>query len=160
MPLHPADAVLGPSFFHDLAMPLALLSNPCADRAGGAALIALQFKKAFPHNFEYYRHCCKTGAMRIGHLVCVEETSLLYGTKLVINFPTKTHWRKPSDYDYIDAGLIALTKAIRQYAITSIALPPLGCGNGKLDWQIVKPMMEKHLSGVAAIINIYEPIYE
>jgi O-acetyl-ADP-ribose deacetylase (regulator of RNase III) len=79
------------------------------------------------------------------------------GTKLIINFPTKTHWRRPSEYSYIEAGLTALAQSIRQYAISSIALPALGCGNGGLDWTKVKPIIEQHLSGLNANITIYEP---
>jgi len=119
--------------------------------------IALAFKKEFPFNYRCYVDACQGGLVCIGKMLCMDDTCLLYGTKLIINFPTKIVWWKPSEYYYIEAGLEALVTCISDHKIQSIAIPALGCGNGGLDWQIVKPMIEKHLSGINATINIYEP---
>jgi O-acetyl-ADP-ribose deacetylase (regulator of RNase III) len=119
--------------------------------------IALAFKKEFPFNYRCYVDACQGGLVGIGKMLCMDDTSSLYGTKLIINFPTKIRWWLPSEYHYIEAGLEALVKCIADHQINSIAIPALGCGNGGLDWQMVKPMIEKHLSCLNITIHIYEP---
>ncbi|NVK53834.1 MAG: macro domain-containing protein [Flavobacteriaceae bacterium] len=119
--------------------------------------IALQFKKEFPHNFKVYEKACKEGLLRIGKLLAVRDKSLLGGEKLVINFPTKTSWRKPSEYQYIEEGLKDLVHLIQKENIQSIAIPPLGSGQGGLNWEKVKGLILSHLEGVNAEILIYEP---
>jgi O-acetyl-ADP-ribose deacetylase (regulator of RNase III) len=119
--------------------------------------IALQFKNAFRKNYSDYLAACKSGTFDIGELLIVKDHNINLGEKLIINFPTKKHWRQPSKYEYIEVGLQALVKCINDHQIKSIALPPLGCGNGGLDWSIVKPMIEKHLSPLDADIFVYEP---
>ena len=119
--------------------------------------IALQFKEAFPANYKVYAKACKNKELKPGELLAVHDTNLIYGDKYIINFPTKTHWRQPSKYEYIESGLKALQELIKKENIRSIAIPPLGCGNGGLDWGIVKPMMEKYLNSLEAEIFIYEP---
>ena len=119
--------------------------------------IALQFKEAFPANYKAYIAACKNKELEPGKLLAVWDTNLLYGRKLIINFPTKTHWRQPSKYEYIEKGLIALQELIEKEKINSIALPPLGCGNGGLDWKLVKPMMQKYLGHLPIEISVFEP---
>ena len=100
--------------------------------------IALQFKNEFANNYKVYRKAYKNGELAIGRLIITEEESLLYGKKLIINLPTKTDWRKPSEYSYIEAGLKQLANQICAKNIRSIAIPPLGAGNGGLEWEKVK----------------------
>jgi O-acetyl-ADP-ribose deacetylase (regulator of RNase III) len=120
--------------------------------------IALQFKKAFPDNFRAYSQACKTGDIAIGKLFLSKDSSLTAGEKLIINFPTKTDWRKPSEYSYIEAGLKDLIRIILENNIKMIALPPLGAGNGGLEWERVKKIIEKMLSSLTDVeILIYEP---
>ncbi len=119
--------------------------------------IALQFKNMFPNNFKQYADACKKKELTIGHLLVIEEKSLLLGKKIIINFPTKTNWRFPSEYQYIEAGLAELVKVIKEKSIKSIAIPPLGAGNGGLNWNKVKQILEKYLSGIDCDIYIYEP---
>ena len=119
--------------------------------------IALQFKNMFPNNFKIYAKACKNDEVKTGKLLVVEEQSLLGGKKVIINFPTKTDWRKPSEYSYIEQGLSDLVQIIRVRGIKSIAIPPLGSGNGGLDWNKVKQILNKYLSGVDCRIYIYEP---
>lgn len=118
--------------------------------------IALQFKKAFPDNYKKYREVCQNEEMTIGTLLITQE-HFLTGTKTIINFPTKTHWRLPSEYSYIEAGLVELKKAIEQRGIKSIAIPPLGSGNGGLDWRKVKMIIENYLADIDCEIQIFEP---
>lgn len=119
--------------------------------------VALQFKKQFPHNYKVYVNACKEKAFTIGQLLIVEDTSLLYGDKIIINFPTKTDWKKPSEYSFIEKGLQELVKFISKNKIKSIAIPPLGAGNGGLDWNKVKILIEQYLSNLDCKITIYEP---
>lgn len=119
--------------------------------------IALQFKEAFPANYKAYVNACKNKELTPGELLSVRDTNLIYGDKLIINFPTKVHWRQPSKYEYIESGLRALRELIKNKNIKSIAIPPLGCGNGGLDWNKVKPMMEKHLESLPLKIILFEP---
>lgn len=119
--------------------------------------IALQFKKEFPQNNRQYIAACKAGELQPGKLLVVKERKL-DGERIIINFPTKTEWYQKSKYEYIEAGLKELVNVIRQYQIVSIAIPPLGCGNGGLKWEKVKPMMERYLGQLNDVdIQIYEP---
>lgn len=119
--------------------------------------IALQFKNMFPNNFKLYAQACKNKEVKVGQLLVTEEEALLTGKKIIINFPTKTNWRLPSEYQYIEAGLAELVRVIKEKNIKSIAIPPLGSGNGGLDWNKVKQILEKYLTDVDCDIHIYEP---
>lgn len=118
--------------------------------------IALQFKEQFPANFKAYSDACKNGKIGIGKLFVFEE-STLNGKKIIINFPTKTEWYKKSQYSYIEEGLKDLVRIIEEYKLESIALPPLGCGNGGLDWGKVKALIENYLANLSIEIIVYEP---
>ena len=122
--------------------------------------IALQFKKEFPNNYKIYREACKNNKLEIGNLLVTEEDTLHYGKKIIINFPTKTNWRLPSEYSYIESGLKALVNLIAEKKIKSIAIPPLGSGNGGLDWNKVKILMLEYLLPIECDIKIYEPNYK
>ena len=119
--------------------------------------IALQFKNMFPNNFNLYFKACRNKEVKVGQLFITEEETLLSGKKIIINFPTKTSWKLPSEYQYIEAGLSELVKVIERRNIKSIAIPPLGSGNGGLDWNKVKQILENHLSDIHCDIYIYEP---
>jgi O-acetyl-ADP-ribose deacetylase (regulator of RNase III) len=119
--------------------------------------IALQFKEEFPNNFKVYSAAVKNNEVSPGKLLVVREQTLK-GDKLIVNFPTKIQWFKKSKYEYIEQGLQELVTVIRDYKIQSIAIPPLGCGNGGLDWVKVKAMILKYLSSLQNVeIQIYEP---
>lgn len=119
--------------------------------------IALQFKNIFPNNFRNYAKLCKENNFKIGDLIVFEEENLTIGKKIIVNFPTKTDWRKPAEYEYIERGLIELKKVISENNIKSIAIPPLGAGNGGLNRNRVKEMIEHHLSVLNCDIYVYEP---
>ena len=119
--------------------------------------IALQFKQTFPHNFERYAAACKGNALAPGQLLAVWDTHPHLGRKLIVNFPTKVHWRNPSRYEYIEQGLVALADLLTEPAVSSIAIPPLGCGYGGLAWPRVRAMLEEHLAALPSRILIYEP---
>ncbi len=119
--------------------------------------IALQFKNAFPANFEEYASACKRGEVKPGRMF-VTETNQLTSPRYIINFPTKRHWRGKSRMEDIDAGLVDLQRVVRQTGIRSIAIPPLGSGLGGLDWQKVRPRIEEALRGFNDLrVVIYEP---
>lgn len=119
--------------------------------------IALQFREAFPENYRIYRNICKEKKLHVGEMLVVKDQNLSSGSKLIINFPTKTHWRLPSEYSYIEQGLVALRAEITNRGIKSIAIPPLGSHNGGLDWWRVKQMIEQTLSDLDCDIYLYEP---
>ena len=119
--------------------------------------IALQFKKQFPNNYKVYKEACKNKEFSIGQLLVTKEESLLEGSKTIINFPTKTHWRYPSEYEYISKGLESLKQVIKERHITSIAIPPLGAGNGGLDWNRVKPMIIEALRPLDCEVFLFQP---
>jgi O-acetyl-ADP-ribose deacetylase (regulator of RNase III) len=118
--------------------------------------IALQFKNRFPHNYKVYRDACKNGTFTTGQVLVVKEDNLM-NSKLIVNFPTKSHWKGDSKYEYIQTGLVALRAAIIEHPIKSIAIPPLGCGNGGLDWNQVKVMIEDQLSDLDCDCIVYTP---
>jgi O-acetyl-ADP-ribose deacetylase (regulator of RNase III) len=119
--------------------------------------VALQFKETFPQNFAEYEAACRRGEVRIGRMF-VTKTGRLTGPRLIINFPTKVEWRHPSKMEYIRSGLSDLIKVVRDREIRSIALPPLGCGNGGLDWQLVRGAIEDALAELQDVdIVVFEP---
>ena len=118
--------------------------------------IALQFKNAFPLNFKVYQKACKDNTFDIGSILVTKEASI-DGEKIIINFPTKRDWRKPSEYEYIEKGLKELRKYILDNKIESIAIPPLGAGNGGLEWERVKKMIIDCLGDLDSDIIIFEP---
>ena len=119
--------------------------------------IALQFKRAFPENFRAYERACKHGEVKLGR-VFVHENETLHGPRFVINFPTKSHWKGSSRLEDIRTGLRSLTEKIKELGIKSIAVPPLGCGLGGLNWNDVRPMIENALEPLAGVeVLLYEP---
>jgi O-acetyl-ADP-ribose deacetylase (regulator of RNase III) len=119
--------------------------------------IALQFKQAFPENYEKYRVACEHGEVRPGRMF-VHGTGNLMGPKFIINFPTKLHWKGKSKIQDVADGLDALVEVIRDHRISSVAVPPLGCGNGGLDWGVVRTLIQQKLGTLADVeVLIYEP---
>lgn len=104
--------------------------------------IALQFKRAYPANYAAYRAACASNEVRLGR-VFVFDSARLGPRRYVINFPTKGHWRAGSRLSDIEAGLTDLVHVVRERQITSVAVPALGCGNGGLDWNEVRPAIER-----------------
>jgi O-acetyl-ADP-ribose deacetylase (regulator of RNase III) len=104
--------------------------------------IAAQFKRAYPNNFKVYEAACKRHEVQPGRMLIV-ETGRLTNPRWIVNFPTKRHWRANSLIEDIDAGLTALVADIKRLGIESIAVPPLGCGLGGLDWRDVRPRIER-----------------
>ena len=104
--------------------------------------IALQFKQAYPQMFRDYERACKAGEVQLGTVQVFDLGGLAGGPRWIINFPTKGHWRAASRVEDVEAGLQDLVATIRRLYINSIAIPPLGCGNGGLDWQDVRPRIE------------------
>jgi O-acetyl-ADP-ribose deacetylase (regulator of RNase III) len=100
--------------------------------------IALQFKKKFPENFKQYERACRSGEVQLGKMFIV-PTNNLSEPHYIINFPTKDHWRNPSRLESIATGLQDLVAQVKKLNIKSIAIPPLGCGNGGLEWSEVRP---------------------
>jgi O-acetyl-ADP-ribose deacetylase (regulator of RNase III) len=120
--------------------------------------IALMFKEAFPENFRAYSVACKKQEIEVGHIFATERKDLVGGPKWIINFPTKKHWRNPSKMDWIKDGLQDLVRFIREHKIKSIALPPLGSGNGGLDWKEVRPIIEATLGSLQDVdVLVFEP---
>lgn len=119
--------------------------------------IALMFKEAFPANFRAYETACKGKRIHVGHMF-VTENAAFEGPRWIINFPTKKHWRQPSRIEWIEAGLKDLRTFIETNQIQSIALPPLGAGNGGLDWEEVKTLIIETLGDLKNVdVWVYEP---
>ena len=112
--------------------------------------IALQFKQAWPDNFEAYAKACRGHEVRPGRMF-IWETGRMMNPKFIINFPTKRDWRGNARMEDIRGGLHALVSEVLQLGIRSIAVPPLGCGNGGLDWGKVRPLIE---SAFAELPNV------
>jgi O-acetyl-ADP-ribose deacetylase (regulator of RNase III) len=119
--------------------------------------IALMFKEAFPENFLAYELACKEKRVQLGHMFVTKRQNLL-GPKWIVNFPTKSHWRYPSKLEWIKQGLVDLKEFIIRENVQSIALPPLGAGNGGLDWSEVRPLIIQQFSNLQNVnITVYEP---
>ena len=104
--------------------------------------IALQFKQAFPEMFRDYEKACKAGEVRLGKMHVYDLGGLTGGPRWIVNFPTKGHWRERSRLADIETGLRDLIATVQRLGIRSIAVPPLGCGNGGLNWADVRPRIE------------------
>ena len=118
--------------------------------------IALQFKNAFPANFKAYEAACKRQAVRLGE-VFVFDNGRLTTPQWIINFPTKGHWRARSRIRDVAEGLDDLRDVIEELGISSIALPPLGCGHGGLDWDEVRSLVMERLDGLDVVVHLYAP---
>lgn len=118
--------------------------------------IALMFKERYPENFRAYEAASKAGEIVPGGLFITERRDML-GPRLIINFATKKHWRHPSRLEWIEQGLAALREEIRARGIRSVAIPPLGAGNGGLDWNDVKPLVTAALIDLDCEVVVYEP---
>ena len=119
--------------------------------------IALQFKQAWPENFEAYVKACKAGGVRPGQMF-IWETGRMVDPKFIINFPTKRDWRGKSRITDIKSGLRALIADVLRLGIRSIAVPPLGCGNGGLNWKDVRPLIEEAFAELPEVsVLLYSP---
>ncbi len=119
--------------------------------------IALQFKKKWPTNFKVYADACKRNEIRPGR-VHVYDAGAIATPKYVINFPTKDHWRGKSKVEFIIDGLKDLVRVIKELNIHSIAIPPLGCGNGGLDWSLVKGLIEEAFAELPEVeVRLFAP---
>lgn len=119
--------------------------------------IALQFKQAFPDNFKAYKKACDRGEIHLGKTF-VFHTGTILPPYAIINFPTKRHWKGKSRLVDIEAGLKHLVEVVLKEKFSSIAVPPLGCGYGGLDWQVVRPVIERSLSSLPNVrVLLYEP---
>ena len=119
--------------------------------------IALMFKESFPGNFRAYEAACKRKEVQIGQMF-VTENPAFQEPRWIINFPTKQHWRQPSKLEWVIEGLKDLRRVVEENRIRSIALPPLGCGNGGLDWNDVRLEIERALGQLPGVdILVFEP---
>lgn len=119
--------------------------------------IALQFRKAFPANYDAYVEACKRDEVVIGRVFVTELTGQLTGPRLIINFPTKEHWRSSSRLADIAAGLVDLRQVLIDREVRSIAVPPLGCGLGGLNWTDVRPLIEAALDDLPLQVFLFPP---
>ena len=115
--------------------------------------IALEFKKQFPEMYEDYLQRCEKGEVKLG-------LPYLYKSFLppwVLNFPTKEHWRSVSRIQDIAKGLEYLQKHYKEWNIQSLAVPPLGCGEGQLEWKVVDPTLHRYLNQLDIPVELYAP---
>jgi len=119
--------------------------------------LAPQFKQAYPENFAAYQKACRGKQIAPGR-IHLFETGLMANPKLIINFPTKRHWRDKSKIEDIESGLAALAREVRERGIPSVAIPRLGCGLGGLDWRMVRPLIEAAFASQPKVrVVLYAP---
>ncbi|MDQ3262058.1 MAG: macro domain-containing protein [Myxococcota bacterium] len=120
--------------------------------------IALQFKRAFPDNFKAYKRACDRNEVRPGHMFVFDQGGLAGGPRYLINFPTKRHWKSNSRLEDIQAGLADLVRVIEERKIRSVAVPPLGCGNGGLRWTEVELLITSALGSLRDVrVVVFSP---
>lgn len=115
--------------------------------------VALEFKKRFPANFEDYVQRCERKAIRMGEPYLFRDPS----GRLILNFPTKDHWRSPTKLSYVETGLDYFVTHYAEWGVQSVAFPPLGCGNGGLEWAEVGPLMYRKLHDLPIDVEVYAP---
>ena len=103
--------------------------------------LALEMKKRYPDMFEKYKDFCNKGLIDVGKLWLYKHSD----DKWILNFPTKKHWKNPSEYEYIEDGMIKFVETYKERGIKTVAFPMLGCSNGGLDKDIVLQIMTKYL---------------
>ena len=118
--------------------------------------IALMFKERFDDNYRQYAQACKAKQVRTGHMF-ITEPSELDGPRWIVNFPTKQHWRSPSRLEWVIEGLQDLRCFLLDKQVKSVAIPPLGAGNGGLDWTQVREQIEQALGDLGTRITVFEP---
>lgn len=118
--------------------------------------IALQFKIAYPEMFRFYEQACRRKEVNVGSMLVFPTGKEL--PKYIINFPTKKHWKNPSEIEWIESGLANLVPTIQLLEIKSLAIPALGCSNGLLEWDDVRPLMKKAFEKIPNVrILMYPP---
>lgn len=115
--------------------------------------IALEFKNRFPEMFKDYAQRCENHEVSIGQPYIYKS---LFG-KQILNFPTKEHWKSVSKLSDIKKGLDYLLIHYKSWGITSIAIPPLGCGNGQLEWKVVGPLIYENAKKMDIPVEMYAP---
>lgn len=118
--------------------------------------VALMFKERFADNYRQYKAACDAKQVQTGKMF-VTDVKELQGPRWIINFPTKQHWKAPSKMIWVEEGLQDLRRFLIEHKVKSVAIPPLGAGNGGLDWAQVKPRIESALADLDTEILIYEP---
>lgn len=118
--------------------------------------IALMFKERFAENFSRYAAACKANEVRTGKMF-VTEVHELGGPRWIVNFPTKQHWRSPSRLEWVVEGLRDLRRFLIDNTVRSVAIPPLGAGNGGLEWSTVRAEVESALGDLDTDILVFEP---
>jgi O-acetyl-ADP-ribose deacetylase (regulator of RNase III)/uncharacterized protein YwgA len=115
--------------------------------------VALEFKKRFPDMFEDYQARCRRKEVKLGKPYLFKRLLRPW----ILNFPTKSHWRAVTNLDHIVRGLEYLNTHIREWGIESLAVPPLGCGQGQLEWRVVGPTLYRHLRELDILVELYAP---
>lgn len=119
--------------------------------------IARQFKQKFPEMFEQYEKDCQQGNVKLGQMHIYKRTSQT-SPKYIINFPTLEHWSDQATLENIEKGLANLIQITKKLNIHSIAIPPLGCGIGGLNWADVKVLVEQTFANENIQVHLYEPL--
>jgi O-acetyl-ADP-ribose deacetylase (regulator of RNase III)/uncharacterized protein YwgA len=115
--------------------------------------IALEFKKHFPEMFKNYIERCERKEVKLGKPYLFKRLALPW----ILNFPTKDHWRSVANINDIERGLKYLLQQYKEWGITSLAVPPLGCGYGELEWRIVGPTLYRYFSQMDIPVELYAP---
>jgi uncharacterized protein YwgA/O-acetyl-ADP-ribose deacetylase (regulator of RNase III) len=115
--------------------------------------VALEFKKRFPEMFDDYEKRCQRHEVKLGRPYLFKRLVPPW----VLNFPTKDHWRSVASLEAIVGGLKYLIQHYREWGITSMAVPPLGCGQGQLEWRVVGPTLYRYLFKMDIPIELYAP---
>lgn len=115
--------------------------------------IALDFRNKHPEMYRDYRRRCSERSVRPGEPYLYDSSDV----PLILNFPTKNHWKSPSKISYLHKGLQILVENYKEWGIKSIAVPPLGCGNGGLDWNEVGPVIYDYLTKLDIPVELFVP---
>jgi O-acetyl-ADP-ribose deacetylase (regulator of RNase III) len=130
------------------------MGKPTEDNVAGMV------KHLFPQTAQMYQDAAQRGDIKVGQMF-VTPNADGQGPKWIVHFPTKLHWRNPSQIEWIRDGLVDLVRVLREHGITSVAVPALGCNKGRLNWEDVKPLIEAALGDLPdATVTVYEPIIQ
>jgi hypothetical protein len=60
----------------------------------------------------------------------------------LITFPVKHQWFETADPRLIEKSALDLDVHVERLKLKKVVMPRPGCGNGRLDWKDVKPIID------------------
>ena len=119
--------------------------------------LALQLRERMPSMYKDFRHFCQTKHPKSGGVWTWMSADGRYLVNLFTHEAAYGHGSKPgrASVSNVNHALHALRDFVKQEKVASLALPRLACGMTGLDWDEVKPLIERHLGDLGIPVYLY-----